>query len=199
LERKLRRGFSFLPGGKLMKKPTCVCLIRGINVGGRNIVKMDRLRKAFEALGHESVRTCVQSGNVFFKSGGRAPGDLARNIEKMILDEFGFAVSVIVKTSEEIQQATKRNPFVKEKGIDVSKLHVTFLSGDPGKAASKALDAIVEPPDQFRCSGGEIYLYCPNGYGRSSLTNNALEKVLAMKATTRNWNTLNKLREMSEK
>ncbi len=178
-----------------MKKSTYVCLIRGINVGGRNIIKMDRLRKAFEALGYEDVRTYVQSGNVIFKSGGRAPENLSTKIEKMILGEFRIPVSVVVKTSEEMNQAVGLNPFLKQKGIDVSKLHITFLPRDPEKAALKALDALAVPPEQLRCSGSAIYLYCPNGYGTSKLTNNILERVLAMKATTRNWNTVNKLSE----
>lgn len=180
-----------------MKKSTYVCLIRGINVGGRNIIKMDRLRKAFEALGYEDVRTYLQSGNVVFKAADRASEDLSRKIEKMILDEFGFPASVIVKTPEEIQQAIKRNPFLKGKRIDVSKLHVTFLDRAPEKAAFKGLDALIVSPEQFRYSGKEIYLYCPNGYGQSKLTNNTLERVLSTKATTRNWNTVNKVCEMS--
>src|SRR5258708_37695757 len=178
-----------------MKKSTHVCLIRGINVGGRNIIKMDRLRKAFEALGYEDVRTYVQSGNVIFKAGERAPGDLSAKIEKMILSEFGFPVSVIVRSAGEMNQAVERNPFLKQKGIDVSKLHVTFLPRALEKAAIRALAALAVPPEQLRCSGSAIYLYCPNGYGTSKLTNNILERVLAMKATTRNWNTVNKLSE----
>lgn len=180
-----------------MKKSTYVCLIRGINVGGRNIVKMDRLRKAFEALDFEDVTTYVQSGNVIFKTGERTPQALSTKIEKMIFDDFGFSVSVIVRTQDEINEALERNPFLKEKGIDVSKLHVTFLPHAPEKAAIKALAALAVPPEQLRCSGSTIYLHCPNGYGKSKLANNILEKVLAMKATTRNWNTVNMLREMS--
>lgn len=180
-----------------MKRSTYVCLIRGINVGGRNIIKMDQLRKAFEALGYEDVRTYVQSGNVVFKAGERAPGDLARKIEKMILDEFGIPAYVTVKTPEEIQHAIKRNPFLKKKGMDVSKLHVTFLDRAPGKAAFKGLEALIVSPERFRYSGREIYLYCPNGYGQSKLTNNTLERILSVKATTRNWNTVNKVCEMS--
>lgn len=180
-----------------MKKSTYVCLIRGINVGGRNIVKMDRLRKAFEGLGYEDVRTYVQSGNVIFKTGGRAPAELSAKIERMILDDLGFLVSVIVKTTEEMNQAVERNPLLKQKGINVSKLHVTFLPRDPEKVAVKALAALAVPPEQLRCSGSTIYLYCPNGYGKSKLANNILEKVLAMKATTRNWNTVNMLCELS--
>ncbi len=180
-----------------MEKSTYVCLIRGINVGGQKIIKMEQLRKAFEALGFEDVRTYVQSGNVTFKARQQAPGDLSMKIEKMILGKFGFPVSVIVRTPEEINHAIKRNPFLKERGIDVSKLHVTFLSCAPEPAAFKALDAIIESPDEFRHSGKEIYLHCPNGYGQSKLTNNVLERVLSMKATTRNWNTVNKVYQMS--
>src|SRR5260370_22706158 len=138
-----------------MSKSTYICLIRGINVGGKKIIKMEQLRKEFEALGFEDVRTYVQSGNVIFKAGARAQDDLSIKIEKMILGKFGFPVSGIVKTPEEINQAIKKNPVFPEKGIDVSQLHLTFLDGAPEKAALRALDALIVPPEQVRYSGSE--------------------------------------------
>ena len=178
-------------------KSTYVALLRGINVGGHKAVKMDRLRKAFEALGFEHVTTYVQSGNVVFNASTQASGNLSKKIEEKVLREFAISVSVIVKTSEEVSEVVRNNPFLRERGIDPSKLHVTFLSHAPEKNALKMLDAIAANPDQFRSSGKEIYLYCPNGYGKTKLSNNALEKVLSVRATTRNWKTLNQLHEMT--
>ena len=178
-------------------KSTYVALLRGINVGGHKAVKMDQLRNAFEALGFEDVTTYVQSGNVVFNAPTQASEDLSKKIEEKILREFGIAVPVTVKTAGEMNAVIRNNPFLQEKGIDLSKLHVTFLSHAPEKTALKMLDAIAATPDQFRSSSKEIYLYCPNGYGKTKLSNNALEKVLSVRATTRNWRTVNQLYEMT--
>jgi len=177
--------------------PIYISMLRGINVAGHKQVKMAALQAAFEALEFEQVRTYIQSGNVVFKAANSSPLNLSRKIEGKILDEFGFAVPVITRTSEEMGGAIRTNPFLKENGIDLSKLHVTFLSDIPAPAALKTLESLTVKPDQFRASGREIYLYCPNGYGNTKLSNNALEKVLSLSATTRNWNTVNKLYEMS--
>lgn len=176
---------------------TYIALLRGINVGGHKIVKMDRLRKAFQELGFADVATYVQSGNVVFKSPKKASADLSRKIEEMLLRRFSMSVPVIVRTAEEIGEVLTNNPFLKERDTDVAGLHVTFLSLTPQKAAIKGLDAIAAGPDRFHCHGQEIYLHCPNGFGGTKLSINAFEKVLAVGATTRNWNTVNKLYEMA--
>ena len=104
---------------------------------------------------------------------------------------------VIVRTSEEIATVLKNNPFLKESGIETSKLHVTFLSQAPEKTAVERLDSIAAGADRFRCCGQEIYLYCPNGLGGTKLSINLFEKMLSVGATTRNWNTVNELYEMA--
>jgi uncharacterized protein (DUF1697 family) len=176
---------------------TYVSLLRGINVGGHKIIKMDQLRKAFEELGFADVATYVQSGNVIFKSPRKVSEDLSTRIEEMLLRRFSMSVPVIVRTSEEMGIVARNNPFLKESGVDPSKLHVTFLSHTPQKTVLKGLDAIAAGPDQFRCCGQEIYLYCPNGFAGTKLSITAFERVLAVGATTRNWNTVNKLYEMA--
>jgi uncharacterized protein (DUF1697 family) len=176
---------------------TYIALLRGINVGGHKIIKMDQLRNAFEELRFEDVATYVQSGNVVFKSMKKTSADLPKKIEAMLLRRFGMAVPVIVRTSEQMDEVVRKNPFLKEGGIDSNQLHVTFLSSLPHKTAVKGLDAIPAGPDRFSCCGQEIYLHCPNGFGGTKLSINAFEKVLSVGATTRNWNTVNKLHEMA--
>ncbi len=176
---------------------TYIALLRGINLSGHKIVKMDQLRKTFEALGFDDVKTYIQSGNVVFKAPARNNGDLAKRIEERVLRQFGFPVPVVVKTAGEIGEVIANNPLLKEKGIDPTKLHVTFLACAPDKSALKMLDAAAVAPDQFRCYGQAVYLHCPNGYHASKLTNNVLEKMLKVGTTTRNWNTVNKLWEMT--
>jgi uncharacterized protein (DUF1697 family) len=182
-----------------MRTQTYVSLLRGINVSGHKIIKMEQLRKSFEALGLGDVQTYVQSGNVVFKAPKQSSERLSSQIREKIARDFGFSVPVIIRSSEEVRRAIENNPFLKQRGIDSSKLHVTFLSKAPEKDRLKALEALPTKPDQFRCSGTEVYLYCPDGYGRTKLSNNALERVLGVTATTRNWNTVNKLYEMSLK
>ena len=101
---------------------TYIALLRGINVGGHKIIKMDQLRKAFEELGFEDVATYVQSGNVVFKSPKKTSADLSRKIEEMLLRRFSMSVPVIVRTAEEIGEVLTNNPFLKERGIDVSQV-----------------------------------------------------------------------------
>jgi len=174
-----------------------ISMLRGINVAGHKPVSMSELRELFEGLGCKRVRTYIQSGNVVFEAARQAPSNLSKQIEEKILSDFGFPVPVISKTAEEMGAAIRNNPFLREKGIDPLKLHVTFLSQAPTLGALKKLDALAAEPDRFRCSGREIYLHCPNGYGTTKLSNNALEKALSVTATTRNWRTVNKLYEMA--
>jgi len=176
--------------------PTYVAMLRGINVGPGKIVKMERLRASFEALGFGGVRTYVQSGNVIFESEPKSAAELSKKIEEKIQRDFGFTVPVLVKTSKEIAQIVSDNPLVKEKGIDHSKLHVTFLSDAPPMMAVKVLEPLATGRDRFRILNREIYLYCPDGYGNTKLSNNAIEKKLSVVATTRNWRTMNALLEM---
>lgn len=176
---------------------TYIALLRGINVGGHKIIKMDQLRKAFEEQGFENVATYVQSGNVVFKTPRKSSEELSGTIEEMLLRCFSMSVPVIVRTSEDVGEVLRNNPFLKERGTDVTKLHVTFLSRTPEKTAVAGLNAIAAGADRFHRRGREIYLYCPNGFGGTKLSINAFEKVLAVGATTRNWNTVNKLHEMT--
>ena len=176
--------------------PTYVAMLRGINVGSGKIVKMERLRASFEALGFDGVRTYVQSGNVVFESEQKSPAGLSKKIEEKIQRDFGFTVPVFLKASREIEQIVRNNPLVKEKGIDHSKLHVTFLSDAPPKTAVKVLAPLATGRERVRIFNHEIYLYCPDGYGRTKLSNTAIEKKLSVVATTRNWRTVNTLLEM---
>ncbi len=114
-----------------------------------------------------------------------------------ISDDFGFPIPLVLRTSSEIRKIANDNPFLKEKGIDSSKLHVTFLSAFPETSALGKLDELNTDPDRFQINGREVYVYCPNGYGRTKLSNATFEKLLSVKATSRNWKTLKALAEMS--
>jgi uncharacterized protein (DUF1697 family) len=170
-----------------------VALLRGINVSGQKIIKMEDLKIAFESLHYECVTTYIQSGNVVFGSAAANTTLLRMQIEKKLLKIFGFEVPVIVKTLKEIEETIKRNPFKKIKAQEGEKLHVSFLSGKPAKAAAENLAAVKNDVDEIHLSGSEVYILCRKGYGKTIFSNTLLEKKLAVSSTTRNWATVEKL------
>ncbi len=178
--------------------PIYVSMLRGINVGPHKRIKMDELRKSFEGLGFEQVKTYIQSGNVVFKAGKTSSAALGKKIEDRIVSDFGFSASVIVRTGAELGEIIAANPFLKQRGIDLEKLHVTFLSDTPATPALKKLAEFTIAPDQSRCVGKEIFLYLPNGFSASSLWKVPWEKALAVVTTTRNWKTVNSLHQICQ-
>jgi uncharacterized protein (DUF1697 family) len=177
--------------------PVYISMLRGINVGKNKRMKMDALRRSFEALGFEQVKTYIQSGNVVFKTAKRSSSALSKRIEERILSDFGFSSSVISRTGDELRQMIENNPFFKRPEIDPAKLHVMFLSAKLAPSAIKRLETLTTKPDESRCCLQEIYLYLPNGASESSLMKSPLDRALSVVTTTRNWNTVNKLYEMS--
>jgi uncharacterized protein (DUF1697 family) len=176
--------------------PIYIAMLRGINVGGHKRIKMDQLRASFEALGFESVKTYIQSGNVVFKTAKSSASGLSKRIEERILKDFGFSASVISRSSDEIERTIANNPFLKKPGIDPEKLHVTFLSEAPAPAAMKKLADLTAAPDLCHWLGKEIHFYLPNGVSNSVLMKSPVDKILAVVTTTRNWKTVNSLHQM---
>lgn len=163
-----------------------IALLRGVNVGGRK-VPMASLREVFEELGHTNVRTYIQSGNVVFDAKGSAPS-VRTALERAIDERFGLDVTVLLRTPAELAKVKAQNPF----GPDA---YVTFLDGVPDRKRVSTLDPAPFAPDEFRVAGQEVYVRCPNGYGRTKINNTFFEKKLATRATTRNWNTVATLLE----
>ena len=186
--------------GRLKRVDTLISLLRGINVNGQKTVRMAELKAAYEALGFSQVSTYVQSGNVVFDCASADPGvnaDLAAVaslIEAEIERRFGFPVSVMVRRPEDFRRLIAGNPFV-QRGEDPSKLHVTFLAS--ASALAQDFQAPAALPDEYILNGQEIYLFCPDGYGRTKLSNNFFERKLKVNATTRNWKTVMALDEVA--
>jgi uncharacterized protein (DUF1697 family) len=103
-----------------------------------------------------------------------------------------------LRTPDELRQIIKDNPFMQEKGIDASKLDVTFLSAVPAESGLKKVSGLPSGPDKFVIVNREVYLYCPNGYGGTKLSNDFFERKLDVAATTRNWKTVNALLDMAK-
>jgi uncharacterized protein (DUF1697 family) len=155
---------------------------------------MARLRGLCADLGLMNVRTYLQSGNVVFQAQASA-SHWAQALEQKLIGESRLPVSVIVRTAAEMAKVEAGNPFLKEKGIDIARLAVSFLQQPPAKAALDALRALKIGSERFHHAGKEIYLHCPDGFANAKLY--TLDKVLSQGTTTRNWNTVKKLHEMS--
>lgn len=177
--------------------PTYVALLRGINVGGHKIIRMEELRRSFEVRGCANVRSYVQSGNVIFDATRRSPAKLAVMIEALILEDYGFVVPVVVRTAQDLSRIIERNPLLGAKGIDQTKLHVCFLSATPAADRLTTLDTLDAGEGRFLHLDDVVYLYCPTRAADTKLTNNAFERALGVKATGRNWNTVRKLAELA--
>ena len=174
--------------------PTFISMLRGINVSGQKKVPMKELRNCYGSMGFREVKTYIQSGNVVFKSQNMNSAGLVRRIESEIRASFGFDVIVVNRTSEEMEQVIKHLPFTPE---EAGKVHVTFLSTRPATIPWEELDRAKDEKEKFLVSRMEVYLYCPNGYGRTGLNNSFLEKRLRTSATTRNWRTVRALYDMA--
>lgn len=170
-----------------------IVLLRGINVGGQKSIKMIDLKNIFESIGFKNVKTYLQSGNVIFDFDSTDTMELANQIEKKISEVFGFFVKVIIRTDEELRDIANNNPFLKEPNVELDKLYVTFMLDIPETSAVLSLDVKKEENEKFIIISTEVYVYCPNGYGRTKLNNNMFEKKLKTVATTRNWKTINNL------
>jgi uncharacterized protein (DUF1697 family) len=174
--------------------PVYVAMLRGVNVGG-NPRKMEWLREVCAELGFGDARTYLQSGNVVLSS--RLGADVvARKLKAKIDGQTRLPVPVVVRAATEMARIVAVNPFLKQKGIDATKLHVTFLERMPAKPDTARLDKLAGTRDEYRLAMREVYLHCPINYGQTKLSNAAIEKVLGS-ATTRNWNTVTTLAAMA--
>jgi uncharacterized protein (DUF1697 family) len=177
---------------------TFVALLRGINVGGKSLISMAELRALFSLLGFEDVATYIQSGNVVFRSTTADEGAVVAKLEREIAGAFAVSPSVLLRTPGELEAIAASNPFLSRKA-DLSKLHVVFLDRAPAASAAAELDPERSTPDEFALEGRELFLHLPNGAGRSKLKLDYFERVLGVRATQRNWNTLLKLIELSHR
>ncbi|HEY2359681.1 MAG TPA: DUF1697 domain-containing protein [Candidatus Angelobacter sp.] len=179
--------------------PVIICMLRGVNVGGRNMIKMDALKALCVSLKLKDPQTYVQSGNVIFSSSEKDLAKLANRIQDAIEKAHGFRPGVMLRTAAELQQVVARNPFAKRKNIEPGKLIVNFLATDPGKEAREKAMAIKIGPEEMHLIGREAYIYFPCGQGRSKFPWASIERTLGTSATGRNWNSVTKMLEMAEK
>jgi uncharacterized protein (DUF1697 family) len=180
-----------------MKKASSrhVALLRGINVGGKNMLPMKELAAMFAKAGCADVTTYIQSGNVVFCSEDKVVAGLGGVIAKQVEARFGLRVPVVLRTAAEIDAVIRGNPFLKA-GASEETLHVSFLAERPGKDLVAGLDAGRSTPDAFAVVGREIYMQLVNGVSGTKLTNAYFDSKLKTVSTMRNWRTVLKLAEM---
>lgn len=175
-----------------------IALLRGINVSGHNIIKMEALKKMLEGIGFTNVVTYIQSGNVFIETDNNNAESVGFKIKQEIFKQFGFDVPTIVINKSELEYCLSNNPFLKEKEIDVKKLYVAFLSKELPKSAINELKISQFKPDEAVIDGNRIFIKYNIGAGKTRLDQKYIEKKLNVTATMRNWNTVTKLLEMYE-
>lgn len=178
---------------------TYLALLRGINVSGKKIIKMEALRALFERGGFTDVKTHIQSGNVIFRDKSVSKEKIAAKIEKMIEAEYGFDVTVFVLDEKQVEKAVDNMPFTdgrEPEGAGSKKLYVTFLSEIPSAEDFEKLQQAPIGNDLISLHGDMLYFKLESKASESKLSNNLIESKLKVKATTRNWNVTLKLLEL---
>lgn len=169
-----------------------IALLRGVNVGGKNRLKMADLARAFAAAGCRDVVTVLQSGNVIFSADAAVQATLAATVSATLREAHGLDVPVILRTAAALARALDANPFAREQRPEDA-LHVMFLADAPSSSAARSLDPERGGEDRFYLRGREVYLYCPHGLARTKLTNAYFDSALRTVSTVRNLRTLRKL------
>ncbi len=178
--------------------PVLISMVRSVNVGPHNRIKMDALRELYRSLQFEDPRTYVQSGNVIFRTREKNAANAAKKIQEGISREFGFRPEVIVRTIKEMRNVVSANPFAQRHGIEPGKLLITFLSAAPGADARATIRDLKVQREELHLIGREMYIYFPDGIGKSKLPWSSVERLLKVTGTARNLNSVTKMLEIAE-
>jgi len=173
-------------------------MLRGVNLGSHNKINMSALRALYESLKLEDPRTYVQSGNVIFRSKEKISPALAKKIQNAIERKFKCCPEVILRTTDELRSAIAATPFPASRGLEPGKILITFLNAEPGPEAQTTLLKLKKHPEEIHLKGRELYIYFPNGAGRSKLPWSTIAEALKTQGTARNWNSVTKMLEIAE-
>jgi uncharacterized protein (DUF1697 family) len=177
---------------------TYIALLRGINVSGHKLIKMELLRKVLAELHFKNIRTYIQSGNIIFDAATLDHKTLENQIGAKIEEHFGFQVPVVIVTLEELKSVVSKNPFTETEIPDPTQPYVAFLSDAPSAENNTAFSMMVFGKDRFTIADKNIYLLYPDSAANAKLSNAIIETKLKVKATSRNWKTILKLIELVE-
>ncbi len=177
---------------------THLALLRGINVSGHNMIKMDALQKVLENIGFINVKTYIQSGNVFVTTPEENPAAVGFRIKQEIFKAFGHDVPVVVISKEDLLACLNNNPFLKEPVVDTKKLYTAFVSAELKPERIHDLKMSAVKPDEVSIDNNRIYIKYAVSAGKTRLDQKYIEKKLNLTATIRNWNTVTTLLNMYE-
>lgn len=177
--------------------PVLISMLRGVNVGPHNRIKMDALRAVYESLKLEDPRTYVQSGNIIFRTKENSSAKLAKRIQEAIQKKFGCCPDVILRTTDELRKTMAGSPFL-QRNLEPGKILVTFLASDAGPDTQSKLDGLKKYPEEIYLKGQELYIYFPNGAGKSKLPWSQVERLTNVTGTARNWNSVKAMLEIAE-
>jgi len=175
---------------------THLALLRGINVSGHNMIKMETLKNVLENKGFQNVRTYIQSGNVFVDSEEAHGVSVGFTIKQEIFKQLGLEVPVVVVSKNDLEQCFLNNPYLKEKEVDEKKLYIAFVSKELQVSAINDLKISQFKPDEAAIDKSRIFIKYAIGAGKTRLDQKYIEKKLSVVATIRNWNTVTKLLAM---
>lgn len=178
--------------------PVLISMLRGVNLGPHNRIKMDALCAVYKSLKLEDPRSYVQSGNVLFRTNEKNVDQLSKKIQDAIEKKFKFRPDVVVRTAAELKKVIAATPFADRPVLEPGKILVTFLAAEPPSGAEDNLAKFKDYPEELHLKGREMYIYFPNGAGRSKLPWSSVEKLLKVTGTARNWNSVTKMLAMAE-
>ncbi|WP_396185381.1 DUF1697 domain-containing protein [Flavobacterium sp.] len=177
---------------------THLALLRGINVSGHNMIKMEALKTTLEAIGFQNVQTYIQSGNVFVDTDEENPAAVGFKIKQEIFKVFGHEVPIVVIGKLDLEACLNNNPFLKEKDFDIKKIYVAFVSTTLRSDSINDLKISQFKPDEASIDGNKIYIKYAIGAGKTRFDQKYIEKKLNVTATIRNWNTVTQLLQLFE-
>jgi uncharacterized protein (DUF1697 family) len=178
--------------------PVLISMLRGVNLGPHNRIKMDALRALYQTLKFEDPRSYVQSGNIIFRTNVKNTPQLASKIKDAIEKKFACRTEVILRTTDELRKAIVASPFAKRHDLEPGKILVTFLAGSPAPGSETSLGAFDSYPEEVYLNGRELYIYFPDGAGKSKLPWSKVEKFLKVTGTARNWNSVTNMLAIAE-
>ena len=176
-----------------------VAFLRGINVGGKKLIKMENLRRAVESLGLKNVRTFIASGNVLFETSQTNREALRKKIEKKLLTAFGHDVPVVLQTIEELKDLLRVGPFKKITPSPAVMMCVTLLAADPKSGPKLPHKSAIENLEVLAIKNRAAFILCRRKKnGMFSFPNNFFEKEFGVTATTRQWNTIKRIVDFAD-
>lgn len=182
----------FIPSLALMKS-TYIALLRGINVSGKNIIRMEDLRRHYAVGGFEGVETYIQSGNVIFRHEALQEDELQGKVEQMQSQALGYHVETFIREPKALGRILEMSPFPAPAGKE-EQVYVAFMKENPDAGLATLLESLSDDLDTYRVIGREVYIHSwKNKPGKSKFTPGMLEKKLKQPLTTRNWATVSKL------